>query len=274
MSLPFSKYHGLGNDFILLDSRDLSAPLTPQQVRAICHRHTGIGADGVLVREPSEVADHRMVLTNADGGRAEISGNGLRCFVLYLYHRGEVGEGELSVETGGGVLRAWVRGEHEVETTMPVPVALKEAWAAGTKPKAQQLYAEGMSFSVLPVNVGNPHGVIFGPERDIAFAGKYGGSLEHDPVFPEGANIQFAHLVSPTVVQLVVWERGAGVTLACGSGSVATACAGCIAGLLRFDTPIAVKMPGGTLTITVGGGFSWIRQRGEVMKVYEGQCML
>ncbi|MBI5060341.1 diaminopimelate epimerase [candidate division KSB1 bacterium] len=274
MPLRFSKYHGLGNDFILLDCRDLSTPLTPERIRSLCHRHKGIGADGILVREASDVADQRMVLHNADGKPAEISGNGLRCFAMYVHERGEGNDGELSVETGGGVLRAWVRGERDVETTMPAPAALRQAWESGTRPKLVQLYAEGMPFSVLPVNVGNPHGVIFGPARDIPFAGKYGPSLEHDALFPEGANIQFAHLVSPIVVELVVWERGSGVTLACGSGSVATACAGCSAGLLRFDTPIAVKMPGGTLTITVGGGFAWIRQRGEVMKVYEGVCNL
>jgi diaminopimelate epimerase len=215
-----------------------------------------------------------MVLYNADGGRAEISGNGLRCFVMFLRERGLAAGDDLTVETGGGVLKAIIRSEREVETTMPVPTAIKGAWESGTRPKPEQLYAEGMSFAVLPVNVGNPHGVIFGPERDIAFARKYGPPLEHDPHFPEGANIQFAHLVSPTVVQLVVWERGAGITLACGSGSVATACAGCISGLLRFDTPIAVRMPGGTLTITVGGGFAWIRQRGEAVKVFGGQCMV
>jgi diaminopimelate epimerase len=268
--LSFSKYHGLGNDFILVDSADLAAPLTADQVRMLCDRHRGIGADGVLIRADSAVADHRMLLTNADGSPAEISGNGLRCFVRYLRERGLISANECTVETGGGVMAATLLSESLVETTMPVPVEMRAAFARGAQPQMLELSSLDLQFAIVPVNVGNPHGVIFGERRDFHFAKIYGPLLEKNAAFPQGANIQFAHLVSKDAVELVTWERGAGITLACGSGSVATACAGAAVGHFPFDTPLAVIQPGGTLTITVGAGYQEIRQRGEAAKIFAG----
>lgn len=263
MSFTFSKYHGLGNDFIVIDGRDLRKPLTPDAVRKLCDRNLGIGADGILVREPSQTADHRMALWNADGSRAEISGNGLRCFVLFLKERGYGVADEISIETGGGVMRARLAGTNEVETTMPPPKSLS------TTPLT--LASRDMQFPVFALNVGNPHGVIFGPERDIDFARIYGPPLEKHSAFPEGANIEFVHLMARDACRLVVWERGAGITLACGSGSVATACAGCMAGHFDFGIPISVHQPGGTLRITVSPEFKEIRQRGPAEFVFSGE---
>ncbi len=266
MSFPFSKYHGLGNDFILLDSKNLPTQCTSESVQALCHRNYGIGADGVLIREPSSVASHRMALWNANGSRAEISGNGLRCFVLFLRDQGYDVAGEISIETGGGVMRARLAGENEVETTMPPPKSLTATLL--------ELESNGMMFRVVPVNVGNPHGVIFGPERDIEFARTYGPSLEKHTAFPAGANIEFVNVVSPESCRLVVWERGAGITLACGSGSVATASAGAMAGHFSFDTWISVQQPGGTLRIKVSSGFAEVRQRGSAEFVFRGEASL
>lgn len=266
----FSKYHGLGNDFLLFDGHGISPEqFTPERVRKVCHRQTGVGADGVLLRTNSDLAVHRMWLWNADGSPAEISGNGLRCFVLFLKDRGYDVSGELTIETGGGVQRAWYRGDNVVETTMPSP-----DFSNSAGPRSLTLSAHDETFSVLAVNVGNPHGVIFGPVRDIPFAEKYGPNLEKNNAFPEGANIEFVNVMSPESCRLVVWERGAGITLACGSGSVATACAGCAIGHFRFDTPIAVHQPGGTLHITVAHDFSEIRQRSIAEKVFEGEIDL
>jgi diaminopimelate epimerase len=271
MTTPFCKYHGLGNDFILIDDRndEILPELTESRIIRLCHRHEGIGADGMLVRTSSSRADHRMLLFNADGSPAEISGNGLRCFVLFLKRQGYPLDGGITVETGGGVMRARVIEERTVETTMPSP-----DFAKGKAPKSLRLIAEDKSFTVIPVNVGNPHGVIFGPARDIEFARKYGPPLEKNSAFPEGANIEFVRAVSDTECGLVVWERGAGITLACGSGSVATACAGCAIGEFQFDTPITVKQPGGSLQITVAKNFKEIRQRGVAQFVFEGEIEL
>ena len=129
------------------------------------------------------------------------------------------------------------------------------------------------TFDVLSVNVGNPHGVIFGEQRDIPFAEKYGPSLEKNPAFPQGANIEFVNVMSKDSCNLVVWERGAGITLACGSGSVATACAGCALGHFEFDKAIAVHQPGGALHITVAREFREIRQRSIAERVFEGVAL-
>lgn len=272
--LTFSKLHGLGNDFVLLDAADLATPIGRDAAITLCDRHTGIGADGVLIRQTSTIAEHRMILWNADGSPAEISGNGLRCFALFLRLRGYATDNLFTIETGGGVMSARIIAANDVETTMPSPQKLQLDWAQGRTPQVQKLQSADQWFDVLPVNVGNPHGVIFGPKRDIPFAEKYGPPLERNPFFAEGANIQFAHVVSEQQVQLVVWERGAGITLACGSGSVATVCAGCAAGHFRFDHPVAVTMPGGTLSITVSDHFRQIRQRGPAVHIFTGSTSL
>ncbi len=299
--LAFSKYHGLGNDFILFDDADssLTPRFTPDVIRALCHRQTGIGADGILIHiSPTFTggnkggqggADHKMLLFNADGSSAEISGNGLRCFVLFLNERGYDTSRELTIETGGGVQRATLVDEHTVESTMPapvfsppftgdrgssVPLLAGGLRGGGQVPQPIQLTVKDKTFSVLPVNVGNPHGVIFGPERDIPFAETYGPPLEKHSAFPHGANIEFVHVLDNRSCKLVVWERGAGITLACGSGSVATACAGAAVGHFVFDQPIAVHQPGGRLEITVASNFSQIRQRGPATFVFRGETDL
>jgi diaminopimelate epimerase len=267
MRLNFSKYHGLGNDFLLMNDPDgeIETILDPQTARMLCHRNEGIGADGILLRQESQDADHWMLLYNADGSRAEISGNGLRCFVLFLRECGYLVDRELTIETGGGIMKARLLSPDIVESTMPTP-----DFAKTRKPELRSVSVKGESFSILPVNVGNPHGVIFGPLRDISFAQTYGPPLEMHEIFPHGANIEFVHAESRTSCRLVVWERGAGITLACGSGSVATACAGAALGYFDFGLPIQVHQPGGTLEITVGLGFHEIRQRGPAKFVFAG----
>jgi diaminopimelate epimerase len=271
MKISFAKYHGLGNDFALADDSagEIMPHLTAERIRKLCDRHQGIGADGLILRREAPHAQHAMVLFNADGSRAELSGNGLRCFVLFLRQRGYETGGEITVETGGGVLRAHILQDDLVETTMPPPRFSTEG-----KPKPLELEANGEHFVVVLVNVGNPHGVIFGPERDIAFAKTYGPLLEKNPAFAEGANIEFVNVLSPKNCKLVVWERGAGITMACGSGSVATACAGTALGHFAFDTPISVQQPGGTLLIRVASGFREIRQSGPATFVFSGEIEL
>lgn len=271
MTLSFRKYHGLGNDFLLIGDADdrLLAELSAARIRALCERHTGVGADGILVHQGSERADHRMILFNADGSSAEISGNGLRCFVLFLRDCGFDVSRELAIETGGGIQRARLMADGSVETTMPAP-----SFSDSGQPEPLVLRVKDMQFEAVPVKVGNPHGVIFGPERDIAFAETCGPALEKHPAFTEGANIEFVHVLSPRACKLVVWERGAGITLACGSGSVAAACAGAALGHFEFDVPISVRQPGGTLEITVAKNFSEIRQRGPAIFVFEGSVEL
>jgi diaminopimelate epimerase len=272
--MTFSKYHGLGNDFILFDDPDgqIQSKLTADRIRALCHRWTGIGADGILIRTKGQRgADHHMLLFNADGSPSEISGNGLRCFVLFLRERGYPVDHELAIETGGGLQHARLHDDHTVESTMPAPIFSPPYTGGQGGVKPLELKEKDLTFSVISVNVGNPHGVIFGPERDVPFAKKYGPGLEKKPSFPAGANIEFVHVLDNRTCQLVVWERGAGITLACGSGSVATACAGAAVGHFAFDQTIAVHQPGGTLHISVASHFSEIRQRGPATFVFKGE---
>ncbi len=228
-----------------------------------------------------------MLLFNADGSPAEISGNGLRCFVLFLKERGYPVDRELKIETGGGIQLARLielppatsggAWGGVVESTMPTPVfppALAGGQGGVSAVSSFLLSEKDLTFPVIFVNVGNPHGVIFGPERDIPFAEKYGPGLEKNPAFPDGANIEFVHVLDEQSCKFVVWERGAGITLACGSGSVATACAGAAFGHFVFDSPIAVHQPGGTLYVTVGENFSEIRQRGPAAFVFRGEIEL
>jgi len=272
MKVQFHKYHGLGNDFILIADGDgtIRPQMDLEQIRRLCDRHTGIGADGAIFCTASEIADHRMILFNADGSPAEISGNGLRCFVLFLKALGHRVDDDFQIETGGGVMRARRLSEQTVETTMPLPTF------AGNGHRLDPFKAtvDGETFSIFPVTVGNPHGVIFGPQRDIEFAKKYGPKLERHERFPEGANIEFVHVLNEHACKLVVWERGAGITMACGSGSVATAAAGCALGLFEFDTPIAIEQPGGQLFITVSSKYKEIRQRGPAEFVFSGEFEL
>ena len=271
MKLVFRKYHGLGNDFLLLDDRSagLHAALTAETIRRLCDQHTGVGADGILVRQTSARADHFMKLFNADGTPAEISGNGLRCFVLFLRDAGFDVSRELTIETGGGIQRARLLDDGSVETTMPAP-----RFSDSGEPQLLVLRAKDKTFDVVPVNVGNPHGVIFGEKRDIPFAEIYGPVLEKHPAFPEGANIEFVHVLSPRAAKLVVWERGAGITLSCGSGSTAAAAAGVALGHFESDIPIAIHQPGGTLEITVAKNLSEIHQRGPAVFVFVGSVEL
>lgn len=270
LKINFYKYHGLGNDFLLINSPLPAEPaaswLTPQAIVRMCVRHEGIGADGVLVREDSRAADHRMVLFNADGSPAEISGNGLRCFARFVRRIGIQPSDEMTVETGGGIQKVQLHEDGSVITTMPLP-----DFAEKGVPEPLELTAKGERFTVLPVTVGNPHGVVFGPVRDVRFACAYGPVLERDSAFTEGANIEFATAESPTSCRLVVWERGAGITLACGSGSVAAACAGAALDHFDFDKPIAVHQPGGTLEITVAKGFREILQQGPAEFIFTGE---
>jgi len=274
MKLRFRKYHGLGNDFLLFDGRTgepkLMTQLTPESVRSLCDRHFGIGADGILVLEHGENARFRMALINADGSPAEVSGNGLRCFLLFLRDIGEEISGPVQIETGAGISVAEVVGNDRVQVQMPSPVFAGSGLMS--PPQAgkllQRLEVANCPFDAVFLSVGNPHCVIFGPPRDEIFARTYGPLIEKLPVFPAGANVEFAHVTSSTSCQLVVWERGAGLTLACGSGATATVCAGVALGKFRAGVPVTVTQSGGDLQVTVQPDYSKVTLDGPAQFVF------
>ena len=269
----FLKYQGLGNDFILLDRRQSGVDIDAATSRWLCDRRLGVGADGVLVLLPSESAMARMVVHNADGSIAEMCGNGLRCAVKYLVdNSGEKPEG-IQVETGAGVLACapgyGADGVASVEISMG-PARL----VAPNLPSG----ATGQPFLDAPVpghdglrghaiSMGNPHLVLLGHPLDDA--SRLGPQLERHPQFPQRTNVEFVRVDEDTL-NVVVWERGCGLTQACGTGACAAAAAAVLARQRPPDAWLRVTLPGGDLHIRVPADLSDIRLRGPAAFVFTG----
>lgn len=257
--LEFAKSHGLGNDFIIADGEERcleGVDLSALAVR-LCDRNFGIGGDGFILVLPSNVADYRMQIINSDGSEAEMCGNGLRCFVKYLVDRGVVGD-RVAVETLAGIKTVdIIRGHGETDSfvvNMGKPkLDAKEIPVEGYEGRviAQPLEVDGVTYTVTCVNMGNPHCVIFldssAPEIDRETLRRIGPRIETHPMFPKKTNVEFARVLSKQELRVDVWERGAGVTLACGTGACATVVAGVLNGLVAKAA--TVHLPGGDLQI-------------------------
>lgn len=274
MQLRFSKYEGLGNDFVVVGG-DCEGWLTPEVARALCDRHFGIGADGVLfaaVRDGQPV----MKVINADGSVPEMCGNGLRCVALYLVHEGLVSGTDWSVQTDAGLHACSVRkdaaepGQAEVSVMM-VPASLRAADVfADHEGQAvdEPFEVDGTTLHVTAVSMGNPHAVFFDDVGRNADA--LGPRIERDKRFRAGANVGFAQLRGDHAVQLRVWERGVGWTLACGTGACAAAVAAVVSGRASGEKPVSVRLPGGELSIEVQDGGKQLRMTGPARRVFEG----
>ena len=241
MRVPFIKMHGLGNDFVLLDGRERPLPpIGAGLAAALADRHTGIGCDQVIVLEPSTAADFRMRIFNANGGEVEACGNATRA--VGLLHGAPA-----RIETLGGLVRA-APADSGIAVEMGVPrlewdeIPLAYALDTAALPVAWEDLENPVA-----VNVGNPHVVFFVPDCDTIDLARLGPEIEHDPLFPEKINVNVATVVSPSAIRLRVWERGAGLTRACGTGACATAVAAIRRGLT--DWRVTVTLPGGTLSI-------------------------
>jgi diaminopimelate epimerase len=291
--MRFAKYHGLGNDFLVVDLRtapdDESAAIqAPRNVIALCDRQFGVGGDGVLAVLPSTTADARMRVLNSDGSEAEMCGNGLRCVVVELYERGGLRKPELAIETGAGRLVCAVDAAggsvRSVTVAMGVPRLLRgQIPMAGPADERciEQLLAipaipASASRTVTCVSMGNPHAITFVDSRDEALqlARTIGPAVEHHAWFPRRTNAEFAHVVHRGEIDLVVWERGCGITLACGTGACATAVAATVTGRADEATPIRVNLPGGSLEITVQPGLSGVAMKGPALHVFDGELDL
>ena len=262
MNRRFDKMHGLGNDFVIVDARQEPFEVTPAIARAIADRRTGVGCDQLILLEPSSAAALRMRIWNADGGEVENCGNATRCVVALT--------GAASIETAGGLLEGAAAGD-EVEVTIGEPrfewdavplaypvdtTALPMAWDGLERPMA--------------LSVGNPHVVFFVDKLDAVPLDELGPRIEHDAIFPERINVNVAEVHSDGI-RLRTWERGAGLTLACGTGACATAVAAIRT--RRAMSPVAVSMPGGSLTIAWSPGEP-IRMRGAATHVFSGELDL
>ena len=274
--IPFAKGHGLGNDYLVIEARHLPGPLGPDAVRRLCDRHRGVGADGILLMVPTARADFGLRIFNPDGSEAEKSGNGLRIFAKYLWDRGHVRREAFTVDTRGGVVECRLHVEDgrvgfvtvemgratfvpaEVPVTAPGPEAVEVALALD----------DGRRLTVTAVSVGNPHCVVFVDRLDEAECRRLGPRLESHPAFPQRTNVQFARVSGPEALDILIWERGAGYTLASGSSSCGAAAAAVRTGRCRPGR-IAVRMPGGELAVHVRPDWS-LRLEGPVEEVCTG----
>jgi diaminopimelate epimerase len=287
--LPFTKMEGAGNDFLVVDLRAPgSAAISPEAAVALCDRRFGVGGDGVLAIEPASRADAvaRMRVHNADGSEAEMCGNGIRCVARYLHdHDPALRRAELPIETGAGLLRCALSidrgrvGQVAVQMGRPrlqpaeIPIVLAERSTGAGPVLRESVILDGRTFTFTAVSMGNPHAVCFldgapAGESLRSLAERFGPSLERHPMFPRRTNAEFARCRSETEIDLVVWERGCGITMACGTGACATAVAACLEGRARPEQPIAVHLPGGTLSITVAAGLEGVTMRGPAEEVY------
>ncbi len=261
--MKFIKMNALGNDFILIDSR--SEPLEGINLSEfavkICDRHYGIGADGLLIASPSASADVKMRIFNSDGSEAEMCGNGIRCFAKYIYETLGKKKDMISVETLAGIILPSIleyKGKTAaVEVDMGMPRDIKN----------EDLKVDGRKFSVTLVSMGNPHCVIFVDDLSKVQIDDIGPKIETNKMFPNRTNVEFVQVVGRKEAIVKVWERGAGETLACGTGACASAVAGVIGGKLEKDS--LIRLPGGSLDI------EWqedkhVILRGPAETVFEG----
>ncbi len=275
--MRFIKYHGLGNDFILLRGGMAGLPSpSGEEVVALCDRRRGIGADGVMLARPSERAALGMELINSDGTVPEMCGNGLRCLVKYAVEELGLADNPLTVETLAGVLRCDHAGA-EGGIVESVRVAMgrpgferpEVPMTGGGSSVGVEVPLGAERFRATGVNIGNPHMVIFDRGGREA-AETWGPQLTSHPMWPEGTNVEFAQVRTPRDIDVTVWERGCGLTEACGTGATATAAAAVQQGLCPPEVPIAVNLPGGTLLITVAADLSQAWMEGPAVEVYRG----
>jgi diaminopimelate epimerase len=287
--MRFAKYHGLGNDFLVVDLRDVSpadaaAAQAPHHVIALCDRQFGVGGDGVLAVLPSTTADARMRVLNSDGSEAEMCGNGIRCVAKELYDRGGLRKPELAIETGAGRLICAIDAAGGVARSVTVAMGaprlrrgeIPMTGPGGERCIEQPLEVAGTQRAITCVSMGNPHAITFVASRDEAFAlaTTVGPRIEHHAWFPNRTNAEFAHVKDRGEIDLVVWERGCGITLACGTGACATTVAAIVTGRADEATPVRVNLPGGTLEITVSKGLTDVAMKGPALHVFDGELDL
>jgi diaminopimelate epimerase len=264
MNVGFTKMHGAGNDFVVLDCTREPFQLNASQLKKIADRHFGVGCDQILVVEKPDAAgaDFRYRIFNADGGEVEQCGNGARCFVKFVHGRGLTTKTRIRVETLGGAIEPSLEADGEVSVDMGRP----------TNPVVERLNVQGRHIEVSILSIGNPHAVQVVPDVASAPVTLQGPSIETHPRFSNRVNAGYMQVLDRHCIALRVWERGAGETLSCGTG----ACAAVVAGISRklLDSPVKVETRGGTLTVSWAGGDNAVFMKGPAVTVFEGTLEL
>ncbi len=277
MAIEFTKYHGLGNDFILIDNRDSPEPkLSMAQAEKLCDRHFGIGADGVIFALPGqEGTDYTMRIFNSDGSEPEMCGNGIRCLARFVADLEKTTElRAYKIHTLAGVITPKLEADGVITVDMGEPRLLAEEIPTTLAPTAQSVVNQfmnvaGQDWQVTCVSMGNPHCVTFVADVEAVPLAAIGPQFEHHPAFPKRTNTEFIQVVRSDYLKMRVWERGAGITLACGTG----ACAALVAAVLtnRSDRRATVELPGGSLIIHWSEVDNHLYMTGPAMLVFQGQ---
>jgi diaminopimelate epimerase len=289
-TLPFVKMHGIGNDFVMLDCLD-GIPIAEDKLgdlsEKVCTRHFGVGGDGLIAVLPDDSADFRMRMWNPDGSESEMCGNGIRCFAKYLFDIGKINAGQVSVATAKGlqhveVLEGAARGDAtisiRVDMDMPrlqrgdIPMNTATGQYGGSTQQVvnQSLDVDGTEYFITAVSMGNPHAVIFVSDVESVSLKEIGLKIEHHEAFPERTNVHFVQVLGPQKLWMRTWERGAGDTLACGTGACAVVVASALNKKLGGDRKALVHLPGGDLEIEWAAD-NHVYMTGPATTVFEGQ---
>ena len=271
----FTKMHGLGNDYVCINCFRERVEDPPGFARTLCDRHYGIGADGLILICPSKVSDFKMEIYNSDGSVAGMCGNGIRCLGKYVYDYRLTGKETLSIETKSGIsnmhlqIRDWKACGAMVDMGVPrlnahsIPILSEKDLVINDPIEVQE-----KNYRMTGISMGNPHAVIFSEEINGIFLEETGRELEFHPRFPERANIEFCHVTARDRMEIRVWERGVGETLACGTG----ACAAVVASVLNdlTDEEVIVKLLGGELSVRWDRKVNHVFLEGPAVKVFDG----
>ena len=276
MILKFTKMHGAGNDFVVLDGVRQRIELTPEQLRFLADRHFGVGCDQILLVETSQIpdADFRYRIFNADGGEVEQCGNGARCFVRFVLDQGLTHKREIVVETRGGLISPRMEEDGRVTVNMGAPVfeAALIPFSGGSAAIIQPLEISGETVQITVLSMGNPHAVQVVADVERAPVATQGPLIERHPRFPQRVNAGYMQVVDRSHIRLRVYERGAGETLSCGTGACAAVVTGIRRGLL--DGRVQVATRGGALDIAWAGDDAPVLMTGPAITVFEGEINL
>jgi len=281
MAVEFTKYHGLGNDFILIDNRAKSEPIiTPEQAVQLCDRHFGIGADGVIFALPGQDGtNYTMRIFNSDGSEPEMCGNGIRCLARFIadLEGNTTADLQYRIHTLAGVITPQLMSDGRVKVDMGMPRLLASEIPTTLCPSEEKVISQpievaGKSWDVTCVSMGNPHCITF--VKDVAEIPLeiIGPKFEHHSVFPQRTNTEFIEVVRPDYLKMRVWERGAGITLACGTGACASVVAGVLSG--KSDRSCTVELPGGCLEIEWSKLDQRVYMTGPAVQVFTGKINL
>jgi diaminopimelate epimerase len=275
--MRFTKMHGIGNDYVYISTFDQEPPADPAQLAvAVSDRHFGIGGDGLILIMPSEGADARMRMFNADGTESEMCGNGVRCVAKYLYDHGIVPQKQVNIKTGRGILTLdleVVAGRvQRVKVDMGSPIFEPDripTLLTGSPPVLAPIDVDDRVLAVTAVSMGNPHAVVYVEDVDGFPLQSLGPKLEQHKAFPRRVNVHVVQVLAPAEVKMRTWERGSGLTLACGTG----ACAVCVAGALtgRTERTIIAHLPGGDLELSWPDDRSSVCMTGPATEVFSGE---